>query len=236
VYWPLSKRFVVFQLSIPTFKLKGRICQGKNRDCQCISKRLTHGASRLVGDCRHKSFRSRLQGPLERPLRGAKPSPFGVIQRSWSHFQSNLPRSEAAATSLRVGLGCGSSKSSSRLTKNRVVNFENTDLDIIMKNRQTNRVDMHTHKALPREDSGEGGGSRWEGLKAGGEGQGEQVGTRQDDGSVSVYVMLPLDTVNSDGLFRYATASWFHSALRELKASGIYGVAVDVWVRNTRIE
>jgi hypothetical protein len=103
-----------------------------------------------------------------------------------------------------------------------------------MNNSQTDRVNMHTHKALPREDSGQGdGGIRWDGLKAGG--PGAQVGTTQDDGSVSVYVMLPLDTVNADGLFRYATASWFHSALRELKASGIHGVAVDVWVRDTCI-
>ena len=35
--------------------------------------------------------------------------------------------------------------------------------------------------------------------------------------SVPVYVMLPLDTVNADGIFRYASANWFSSALKELK-------------------
>jgi len=47
--------------------------------------------------------------------------------------------------------------------------------------------------------------------------------------SVPVYVMLPLDTVNADGIFRYASANWFSSALKELKQRGIHGVAVDVW-------
>jgi hypothetical protein len=58
-------------------------------------------------------------------------------------------------------------------------------------------------------------------------------GVREDvyGRSVPVYVMLPLDTVNADGVFRYASAQWFLSALRELKNSGIHGVAVDVWVR-----
>mmetsp|Transcript_6721 Transcript_6721/g.13360 ORF Transcript_6721/g.13360 Transcript_6721/m.13360 type:complete len:657 (-) Transcript_6721:57-2027(-) len=56
-------------------------------------------------------------------------------------------------------------------------------------------------------------------------------GVREDvyGRSVPVYVMLPLDTVNADGVFRYASAQWFLSALRELKNSGIHGVAVDVW-------
>ena len=47
--------------------------------------------------------------------------------------------------------------------------------------------------------------------------------------SVPVYVMLPLDTVNADGIFRYSSAQWFSSALSELKQRGIHGVAVDVW-------
>ena len=170
---------------------------------------------------------------MGRPLRGAKPSPFGVIQRSWSYFGSILPRREAVAASLRLGLGSGNSNSASGLRKNKVVDLNGTKVEFIMKNSHIGKVDMHAHKALPREDSGQGdGGSRWEGLKAEAGGRDAQAGTTQDDGSVSVYVMLPLDTVNADGLFRYATASWFHSALRELKASGIHGVAVDVWVRD----
>lgn len=52
-----------------------------------------------------------------------------------------------------------------------------------------------------------------------------------DASSVPVYVMLPLDTVNADGVFRYASSRWFNQALRTLQASGIRGVAVDVWVR-----
>lgn len=52
------------------------------------------------------------------------------------------------------------------------------------------------------------------------------------ESSVPVYVMLPLDTVNAEGVFRYGTASWFVDGLKELKKSGIHGVAVDVWVGN----
>ena len=72
---------------------------------------------------------------------------------------------------------------------------------------------------------------------------------------VPVYVMLPLDTVsdiynnrcdqitcvkpgymsiftqvNRQGSFQYATTSWFARALGLLQASGVEGVAVDVWV------
>jgi hypothetical protein len=32
-------------------------------------------------------------------------------------------------------------------------------------------------------------------------------------------------------VFRYATAPWFTAALQLLAASGVHGVAVDVWVR-----
>ncbi|KAL0030883.1 hypothetical protein WJX77_011689 [Trebouxia sp. C0004] len=46
---------------------------------------------------------------------------------------------------------------------------------------------------------------------------------------VPVYVMLPLDTVNSQGHFQYASTSWFARALGLLHASGVEGVAVDVW-------
>ena len=49
--------------------------------------------------------------------------------------------------------------------------------------------------------------------------------------SVPVFVMLPLDTVNADGVFKYAASRWFLAALQQLKESGIHGVAVDVWVR-----
>lgn len=41
---------------------------------------------------------------------------------------------------------------------------------------------------------------------------------------------LPLQ-VNSDGVFRYASSKWFSAALQRLAATGIRGVAVDVWVR-----
>lgn len=47
--------------------------------------------------------------------------------------------------------------------------------------------------------------------------------------NVPVFVMLPLDTVNSDGVFRYAESIWFATALEELRKTGIHGVAVDVW-------
>ena len=36
--------------------------------------------------------------------------------------------------------------------------------------------------------------------------------------------------VNADGMFRYASSKWFHVALQQLAATGIHGVAVDVWV------
>ena len=81
---------------------------------------------------------------------------------------------------------------------------------------------------------------------------------RQPSG-VPVYVMLPLDTVDDEGRFRYGTSSplsasssggggsgsgengsnnnttatattpWFSRALREISAAGAHGVAVDVW-------
>ncbi|CAL8469970.1 g9512 [Coccomyxa elongata] len=46
---------------------------------------------------------------------------------------------------------------------------------------------------------------------------------------VPVFVMLPLDTVNSEGAFRYTASKWFTSALECLKASGVHGMAIDVW-------
>lgn len=52
--------------------------------------------------------------------------------------------------------------------------------------------------------------------------------------SVPVMVMLPLDTVNADGVFRYASSKWFLPAIRQLAATGIHGVAVDVWVSGSR--
>jgi hypothetical protein len=36
--------------------------------------------------------------------------------------------------------------------------------------------------------------------------------------------------INRDGVFRYATSPWFLRALNLLAQSGVYGVAVDVWV------
>ena len=47
--------------------------------------------------------------------------------------------------------------------------------------------------------------------------------------SVPVYVMLPLDTVNAEGVFKYKSSPWFLQTLQELISSGIHGVAVDVW-------
>jgi Glycosyl hydrolase family 14 len=47
--------------------------------------------------------------------------------------------------------------------------------------------------------------------------------------NVPVFVMLPLDTVNADGVFKYAASRWFLAALQQLQESGIHGVAVDVW-------
>lgn len=35
--------------------------------------------------------------------------------------------------------------------------------------------------------------------------------------------------VNAEGIFRYAATPWFVQALNLLVASGVYGVAVDVW-------
>ncbi|KAF8057760.1 BAM3 [Scenedesmus sp. PABB004] len=46
---------------------------------------------------------------------------------------------------------------------------------------------------------------------------------------IPVYVMLPLDTVNAEGVFRYAYVPWFAQALQVLALSGVHGVAVDVW-------
>lgn len=46
---------------------------------------------------------------------------------------------------------------------------------------------------------------------------------------VPTYVMLPLDTVNAEGVFRYASSKWFNEALQTLQDTGIRGVAVDVW-------
>ncbi|KAF6248347.1 glycoside hydrolase superfamily [Scenedesmus sp. NREL 46B-D3] len=48
--------------------------------------------------------------------------------------------------------------------------------------------------------------------------------------AIPVYVMLPLDTVNAEGVFRYAYIPWFAQALHVLALSGVHGVAVDVWV------
>eukprot|EP00887_Chlorella_sp_A99_P003737 scaffold7.g3737.t1 len=47
--------------------------------------------------------------------------------------------------------------------------------------------------------------------------------------SVPVYVMLPLGTVNAEGVFIYGNSTWFTKSLETLKETGIRGVAVDVW-------
>lgn len=44
---------------------------------------------------------------------------------------------------------------------------------------------------------------------------------------IRVFCMLPLDVVNSEGVFR--PAPWFIQALQLLANSGVHGVAVDVW-------
>ena len=36
--------------------------------------------------------------------------------------------------------------------------------------------------------------------------------------------------VDSEGAFRYGTSKWFTSALEALKATGVRGMAIDVWV------
>lgn len=54
------------------------------------------------------------------------------------------------------------------------------------------------------------------------------LGPRPNE-DVPVFVMLPLDTVNAEGVFRYAASRWFVTALQKLRDSGIHGVAVDVW-------
>jgi hypothetical protein len=48
--------------------------------------------------------------------------------------------------------------------------------------------------------------------------------------AINVFAMLPLDTVNSDGVFCLASAPWFSRALHLLARTGVSGVAVDVWV------
>ena len=42
--------------------------------------------------------------------------------------------------------------------------------------------------------------------------------------------LLPTRQVNADGVFRYQSSRWFSAALQRLAATGIRGVAVDVWV------
>eukprot|EP00775_Hariotina_reticulata_P007368 gene7368-7578_t len=57
----------------------------------------------------------------------------------------------------------------------------------------------------------------------------DALGSMRPAESIPVYVMLPLDTVNADGVFRYAYIPWFAQALQVLALSGVHGVAVDVW-------
>lgn len=51
----------------------------------------------------------------------------------------------------------------------------------------------------------------------------------QNDASVPVFVMLPLDTIDRNGVFKYAESVWFYDALKVLVSTGVKGVAVDVW-------
>jgi hypothetical protein len=57
----------------------------------------------------------------------------------------------------------------------------------------------------------------------------EEEGLSPGEPVVPVYVMLPLDTVDSEGVFKYKSSPWFRNALLDLINSGIHGVAVDVW-------
>ena len=68
-------------------------------------------------------------------------------------------------------------------------------------------------------------------LEAATRGAAEQTPEAVPSPGVPVFVMLPLDTITAEGLFRYATTAWFHQALATLANSGVHGVAVDVWVR-----
>lgn len=79
---------------------------------------------------------------------------------------------------------------------------------------------------------GGGGGGAAAGATAAAAGPGQQApaGLQGSASCVPVYVMLPLDTVNAEGVFRYASSKWFSAALQRLAATGIRGVAVDVWV------
>uniref|UniRef100_A0A061R8X8 Beta-amylase n=1 Tax=Tetraselmis sp. GSL018 TaxID=582737 RepID=A0A061R8X8_9CHLO len=56
----------------------------------------------------------------------------------------------------------------------------------------------------------------------------QQLRQTVDEG-VPVFIMLPLDTVTSDGIYRYKTSAWFHHALQSMRDSGVRGVAVDIW-------
>lgn len=83
----------------------------------------------------------------------------------------------------------------------------------------------------------------------------------EDGQGIPVFVMLPLDTVRAlpavwhaaqrplavcssaccmqvtmEGIFRYASAAWFHQALATLANSGIHGIAVDVWVSEATLQ
>eukprot|EP00210_Caulerpa_lentillifera_P006982 g6677.t1 len=52
---------------------------------------------------------------------------------------------------------------------------------------------------------------------------------RNDDDSVPVFVMLPLDTIDRNGHFKYVNSQWFHDALKILSSTGVRGVTVDIW-------
>eukprot|EP00201_Polytomella_parva_P022910 CAMPEP_0175042908 /NCGR_PEP_ID=MMETSP0052_2-20121109/2854_1 /TAXON_ID=51329 ORGANISM="Polytomella parva, Strain SAG 63-3" /NCGR_SAMPLE_ID=MMETSP0052_2 /ASSEMBLY_ACC=CAM_ASM_000194 /LENGTH=686 /DNA_ID=CAMNT_0016305831 /DNA_START=125 /DNA_END=2182 /DNA_ORIENTATION=+ len=50
-----------------------------------------------------------------------------------------------------------------------------------------------------------------------------------DESVTKVFVMLPLDTINAEGKFMYASTPWFKRTLQFLTSSGVHGVALDVW-------
>ena len=49
-------------------------------------------------------------------------------------------------------------------------------------------------------------------------------------GAIVAEVSHMILQVNAEGVFRYCSVPWFSQALHLLAASGVHGVAVDVWV------
>lgn len=45
-----------------------------------------------------------------------------------------------------------------------------------------------------------------------------------------IFAELYRAQITLEGVFRYASVSWFHQALATLANCGVHGIAVDVWV------